>query len=283
MLFSSFEFLFFFLPIAFWVYFFIVRSKKIIFAKIWLIFCSLFYYGWWNPSYLFLISFSLFVNYSIGLTLIKSTLDHRKILVTVGVIFNVLLLGYFKYTDFLIGNINLIFGSTYELKGIVLPLAISFFTFQQIAYLVDSYNGDTKEYSFLNYTLFVTFFPQLIAGPIVHHKEMMPQFSSARTFVRNIKNINLGLLIFSIGLFKKVILADTFSEWANWGFNNSTNLDFYSSWKTSLSYTFQLYFDFSATRTWQLGLLCYLILGCQSTSIHLIKHLIFKTFGEDGI
>ena len=164
------------------------------------------------------------------------------------------MLGYFKYTDFLIEIFNLAFNSNAELLNLALPLAISFFTFQQIAYLVDSYRQETKEYDFLNYALFVTFFPQLIAGPIVHHKEMMPQFAKTRNKVKNYRNIAIGLFIFSIGLFKKVVIADTFAVWATQGFDVATTLNLFEAWATSLSYTFQLYFDFSGYTDMAIGL-----------------------------
>jgi D-alanyl-lipoteichoic acid acyltransferase DltB (MBOAT superfamily) len=131
------------------------------------------------------------------------------------------------------------------LPQILLPLGISFFTFTQIAYLVDSYRGEAKEYDFLNYALFVTFFPHLIAGPILHHRDMMSQFASRWTLAVRYRNIIPGLFIFSIGLFKKVVIADTFAIWANTGFDGGKTLYFFSAWATSLSYTFQLYFDFS--------------------------------------
>jgi len=178
----------------------------------------------------------------------------RKSILIFGIVFNLSLLGYFKYTDFLIENFNLAFNSNAELLNLALPLAISFFTFQQIAYLVDSYRQETKEYDFLNYALFVTFFPQLIAGPIVHHKEMMPQFANTRNKVKNYRNIAMGLFIFSIGLFKKVVIADTFSVWATNGFDVATTLNLFEAWATSLSYTFQLYFDFSGYTDMAIGL-----------------------------
>lgn len=156
------------------------------------------------------------------------------------------LLGYFKYSDFLIANVNFAFGTQISHLNLLLPLAISFFTFQQIAYLVDcaALKG-AKQYDFLNYCLFVTFFPQLIAGPIVHHEEMMPQFAKTKNKVINYENIALGLFIFSIGLFKKVVIADTFAVWATEGFDMAVSLNLIEAWVTSLSYTFQLYFDFS--------------------------------------
>ena len=183
----------------------------------------------------------------------KKTFSKKSILIF-GIVSNLALLGYFKYADFFIENFNFISGSNVNLLHMVLPLAISFFTFQQIAYLVDSYRGETKEYDFLNYALFVTFFPQLIAGPIVHHKEMMPQFASKWNMVKNYRNIALGLFIFSIGLFKKVVIADTFAVWATAGFDTATTLNFFEAWATSLSYTFQLYFDFSGYTDMAIGI-----------------------------
>ncbi len=198
-------------------------------------------------------------NYVIGRSLNKACKNNtkgfsKKSILIFGIVFNLSLLGYFKYTDFLIENFNLAFNSNAELLNLALPLAISFFTFQQIAYLVDSYRQETKEYDFLNYALFVTFFPQLIAGPIVHHKEMMPQFAKTRNKVKNYRNIAMGLFIFSIGLFKKVVIADTFAIWATQGFDVATTLNLFEAWATSLSYTFQLYFDFSGYTDMAIGL-----------------------------
>jgi len=137
---------------------------------------------------------------------------------------------------------------------LALPLAISFFTFQQISYLVDSYKEGNKQYNLLNYSLFITFFPQLIAGPIVHHKEMMPQFSKVSNTFKNYENIASGVFIFSIGLFKKIILADTFAVWATAGFDHASTLNLLEAWVTSLSYTFQLYFDFSGYTDMAIGI-----------------------------
>jgi len=198
-------------------------------------------------------------NYIIGNSLNKESgyKQHRvsrKALLAIGIVLNLSLLGYFKYTDFFLENFNLALNTNIELLHLALPLGISFFTFQQISYLVDSYKQETKEYDFLNYALFVTFFPQLIAGPIVHHKEMMPQFAKIRNKVINYKNISMGLFIFSIGLFKKVVIADTFSIWATQGFDVATTLNLFEAWATSLSYTFQLYFDFSGYTDMAIGL-----------------------------
>lgn len=256
MLFNSIEFVVFFLPIFVLVYFYMLEKKLIIGAKGFLVAGSLFFYSWWNINYLPLLLFSVLFNYLVGGTLNnrreKSLIKSKSILIF-GVIINLSLLGYFKYANFFIDNVNYVFSKNIINESILLPLAISFFTFQQIAYLVDSYKGKTREYDFLNYTLFVTFFPQLIAGPIVHHKEMMPQFLKENNFCKNYENIATGLLIFSIGMFKKVIIADNFSIWANSGFSTVEQLGLLEAWATSLSYTFQLYFDFSAYSDMAIG------------------------------
>ncbi|APW66135.1 membrane-bound O-acyltransferase family protein [Poseidonibacter parvus] len=261
MLFNSYEFIFAFLPITFFIYFYLNSKRLTTASKAFLVFSSLFFYSYWNIAYLPLILGSMLFNYAIGNTLAKTkkektskkTFSNKSILIF-GIVCNVSLLGYFKYADFFIENFNFALGTNVDLLNLLLPLAISFFTFQQIAYLVDSYRGETKEYDFLNYALFVTFFPQLIAGPIVHHKEMMPQFANNRNMVKNYKNIALGIFIFSMGLFKKVVIADTFAVWANQGFDVATTLNLFEAWATSLSYTFQLYFDFSGYTDMAIGI-----------------------------
>ncbi|ARU26801.1 MBOAT family protein [Cellvibrio sp. PSBB006] len=267
MLFNSYEFILFFLPITFFVYFFLNQRRLIVAGKVWLVLASLFFYSWWNPIYLPLILISMAINYVVGTRLSLSVegmahgqtmlgmnwLLSRKTMLVFGLAFNVGLLAYFKYLDFFIANFNGVFGADVPLQNVVLPLAISFFTFQQIAYLVDSYRKETQEYNVVNYMLFITFFPQLIAGPIVHHKEMMPQFASRWNLIKRYKNISLGAFIFSMGLFKKVVIADTFARWANSGFDSTVPLGFVEAWVTSLSYTFQLYFDFSGYTDMAIG------------------------------
>jgi len=256
MLFNSQEFIFVFLPISFFIYFFLLNKRLIIGAKGFLVFSSLFFYSWWNIAYLPLILVSMLFNYIVGNSLngnFSKVRVSKRTLLTIGIIANLSLLGYFKYMDFFIENFNGIFNGNIPLLHLALPLAISFFTFQQIAYLVDSYKEETGEYDFLNYALFVTFFPQLIAGPIVHHKEMMPQFASKWNLVKNYKNIAIGMFIFSVGLFKKVIIADQFATWATPGFDTATTLTLLEGWVTSLSYTFQLYFDFSGYTDMAIG------------------------------
>lgn len=257
MLFNSyiFIFLFLFLPITFFTYFYLENKISHNISKLFLISSSLFFYSWWNIIYLPIILISIIFNYKISKLIMEiSSKKKKKQILIIGVSFNIFILGYFKYSDFFIENFNTLLNANTPLLHLALPLAISFFTFQQIAYLVDSYREETKDYSFIDYMLFVTFFPQLIAGPIVHHKEMIPQFTNIKNHLLNYENISKGIFIFSIGLFKKVIIADTFSTWATSGFDIAPTLNFFEAWSTSLSYTFQLYFDFSGYTDMAIGL-----------------------------
>lgn len=258
MLFNSYAFIFVFLPITFTVYFFLNHYRLTNLSNGFLFVASLFFYSWWNVSFLPLILTSITFNYFIGNRIVEAGRPggngvSAKSTMLYGVAVNLALLGYFKYSDFFISNVNSVVGTDFTLLYIVLPLAISFFTFQQIAYLVDTYRGKSKDYSFINYGLFVTFFPQLIAGPIVHHSEMMPQFDQLKNKLINYKNIAAGLFIFMIGLFKKVVFADTFAEWVYYGFSGKEALDFLSAWATSLSFAFQIYFDYSGYTDMAIG------------------------------
>jgi len=252
MIFSSYEFIFIFLPITFCLYFYLNKNKLTKLATGSLAFASLFFYSWWNIIYLPLILGSVAMNYFISHLILMSKLP-KKPLMILGVLFNLSLLGFFKYSSFFLQNINLVFNTSYSFFNLILPLAISFFTFQQIAFLADSFKGYVTKPTFLNYLVFVTFFPQLIAGPIVHHKEMMPQFIEKINKSISYKNIYLGVFIFSIGLFKKVVIADTFSIWALNGFDVMEQLSLVEAWVTSLSFTFQLYFDFSGYTDMAIG------------------------------
>lgn len=250
MIFSSTAFILAYLPIVFFVYFGLNKLRLVPAGKLWLVAASIFFYGYWSIDYIPLLLASIFFNFVIGCAIsphAKGLRLHasRKTVLAFSIAANIALLGYFKYANFFIDNLNTATGSNYSLTEIILPLGISFYTFTQIAFLVDSYKGEAKEYDFVNYALFVTFFPHLIAGPILHHKEMMGQFKSKWTLAIRYRHILMGLFIFSIGLFKKVMIADTFAIWADAGFASGASHDFFSSWATSLSYTFQLYFDFS--------------------------------------
>lgn len=251
MLFNSFGFIFLFLPLTLLGYFYLARSKTFFLAKVWLFLSSLFFYGFWNPNYLILILFSMLVNYLIG---IKLGSGKSNFLLTLGIGLNLSLLFFYKYVDFFIHNLNLFPGIHVESLGWALPLGISFFTFQQIAYLVDSARGLTKEYHPINYGVFVSFFPQLIAGPIVHHKEVMPQFNYEELARPIDENLSRGLFIFLMGLGKKVILADTFALVANAGYQSTSSLSSIEAWATSIAYSLQLYYDFSGYSAMAIGL-----------------------------
>ena len=246
MLFNSYEFIFLFLPIILIIYFTLNRFDKNRLAKGWLVLASLYFYSYFNKKYLILIVASIVVNYFVGKLLEeKKDVVVRKVLLICGVVFNIGMIGYYKYYDFFIENINYIFKTNLPLLHILLPLGISFFTFQQLSFVVDSYYRKNLRYDFLSYSLFVTFFPQLIAGPIVLPTEMLPQFESEENKKINWANMNRGLYIFSIGLAKKVIIADSIASFANAGFDMMESLNFVEAWLTSVSYTLQLYFDFS--------------------------------------
>ena len=257
MLFNSYVFIFAFLPVVLCLYFFLNHFKYYFVSKITLVIASLFFYSWWNILYLPLILISMGVNYTIGTSLTKMYANGntgRKKTFIAGIVFNLLLLGYFKYYDFFISNINGLVDAEIPLLYLALPLGISFFTFQQISYLADSYKGETKEYDVLNYSLFVTFFPQLIAGPIVHHKEMMPQFADVKNRFFDHQHFATGFYLFTLGLFKKAVIADHLAPWANAGFDDTVVLNMLEAWATSLSYTFQLYFDFSGYTDMAIGI-----------------------------
>ncbi|WP_341477487.1 MBOAT family protein [Helicobacter pylori] len=270
MLFNTPLFIFAFLPVVFLGYFILqAYAKNPLFPKLWLVLASLFFYAFWNVKYLPLLVGSIIFNYFVALKITQQN-AYKRLWLILGLIANVSLLGFFKYTDFFLTNFNLILKSHFETLHLILPLAISFFTLQQIAYLMDSYKQNqimqpkTREREsenapvllnpppsffsfshFLDYALFVSFFPQLIAGPIVHHSEMMPQFKDKNNQFLNYRNIALGLFIFSIGLFKKVVIADNTAHFADFGFDKAASLSFIQAWMASLSYSFQLYFDFS--------------------------------------
>src|SRR5882762_10445219 len=200
MLFNSYGFIFLFLPITLAGFFWLARYSNRL-AAAWLAAASLFFYGWWNPIYVVLLLASIVFNFVVGLAIVRKvgTRRARRLLAT-GVATNLLLLAYYKYADFFVSNLNYV-GASLPLPHIVLPLGISFFTFTQIAFLADAYRGKAAEYRFTHYCLFVTYFPHLIAGPVLHHKEMMPQFTQGSTYRIDARNIAVGLSIFAIGLF----------------------------------------------------------------------------------
>ncbi|HEX6144889.1 MAG TPA: MBOAT family protein [Geminicoccaceae bacterium] len=254
MLFNSLEFILVFLPITLIGFFLLGGRDNPRLALTWVTAASLFFYGWWNPAYLVLIVISIVFNYLVGQRLLAQA---TRGMLAFGVVTNLASIAYFKYAGFLTANLEQATGLDVALGHIVLPLAISFFTFQQIAYLVDAYRGEVKDEGFVSYALFVTFFPQLIAGPIVHHSETMPQFAQRATFRIDLDNLAVGLSIFSIGLFKKVVLADGIAAYGTPVFaaaQGGYDPTLFEAWGGALAYTFQLYFDFSGYSDMAIGL-----------------------------
>ena len=258
MLFNSYEFIFAFLPITLLVYFLAGRARDQRLALGWLLLASLFFYAWWKPSNLWIILFSVCFNYVVGRYCIHGADPvRRKWFLTFGIAANLGLLGYFKYANFFVANWNELGGPALHLHRIVLPIAISFFTFQQIVFLVEAYRGEAGDYDFLHYALLVTFYPHLIAGPIVHYREMLTQFTRRNVTRFRASHFSVGLSIFCIGLFKKVVMADGVARFANGIFDaaaGGASLTTQEAWTGALAYTFQLYFDFSGYSDMAIGL-----------------------------
>lgn len=258
MLFHSVEFLFVFLPITWIGFLLLVRAGRFKSVLGWLTFASLVFYGWWNPAYLSLIGASILFNFWLGRVVgSDASRKIRGATLVIGLIVNIGALAYFKYANFFVDNINVVLGSGFNLERVILPLAISFFTFQQVAYLVDVWRGGSPKYSFIEYSFFVAFFPQLIAGPIVHHLEILPQVSKERWKPVRMLNLQIGVTIFILGLFKKMVLADGCAEYATPIFNASaTGIVFapMEAWVGVVAYSLQLYFDFSGYSDMAIGL-----------------------------
>lgn len=246
MLFNSYVFILFFLPVCMIGYFGLNHFKKDFLAQLFLLGMSLWFYGYFNPSYLVIILVSIVINYLFsGVLLTAKKPILKKSLLIIALLFNVGILFYFKYYNFFIENVNQVFKTDFNLKNVVLPLGISFFTFQQLSYVIDSYWDDVPRYGFIKYASFVTYFPQLIAGPIVTHDELIPQFMDEEKKKFNWTNFSKGMYTFVLGLGKKVLIADNFGNAVNWGFANIGSLDTTNALLTMLSYTIQIYFDFS--------------------------------------
>ena len=258
MLFNSPEFIFVFLPITLIGFFVLARASAWL-AVIWLCVASFAFYAYWKPANLPILAASIVFNYAVGSAIVRARAGVRiglsRLFLTVGLVGDLGLLGYFKYTDFLIMTSNEVMGWNLALQHIDLPLGISFFTFTQIAYLVDCLRGEAREYNPVRYSLFVSYFPHLIAGPILHHKEMIPQFSELRIFRPNGYYLSAGIAMFSIGLFKKVWLADGIAPIADAGFAaaQAGAVSLSAAWAGVLAYTMQIYFDFSGYSDMAIG------------------------------
>lgn len=246
MLFNSYIFVLFFLPVCIGGYYCLNHFKKYDLGQFFLLAMSLWFYAYFNFSYLFMIMGSVAVNYFFYYLFGRTDGQRaRKWILGAGLTVNLGVLIYFKYMDFFIANINALFHREYALWGILLPLGISFFTFQQISFIVDAYRKEVPPCSFLYYASFVTFFPQLVAGPIVTHDELIPQFQDKKRKRLDWDYMARGIYIFVFGLSKKVLLADTFGNAVNFGYENIEALNSTDALLVMLFYTIQIYFDFS--------------------------------------
>lgn len=256
MLFNSYEFLFVFFPVTLLV-FFVLGAQGLAKAALgWLGITSVAFYGYWNPSHVALVLGSIAVNFAIGHQLAKPG-SHSRALLWFGVTANLLLLGWYKYAGFVAENVNALLGASLPVIHRELPLGISFFTFTQIAFLVDAARGGARLYNGLRYTVFVLFFPHLIAGPIVHHHQLIPQLERPSIFRFQPGPFAVGLTLFTLGLAKKVIFADTIARVARPVFASAAGgatPEFWDAWAGALGYTLQLYFDFSGYSDMALGL-----------------------------
>jgi alginate O-acetyltransferase complex protein AlgI len=258
MLFNSFAFIFAFLPVVLIAFFLAGRFAGRTAAIGFLILASMFFYAWWNAIYLLLLIGEVCINFGFGRAIIanRGAPSGRRIMIA-GIVFNLLVLGFFKYALFFTGIVNDLGATHWTMIALVLPLGISFHTFQQIAYLIQVRDPKTPKYRFLDYVLFVTFFPQLIAGPIVHHNEVIPQLDKPDLTRWNTGNFVLGLSIFSIGLFKKTVIADSLAQIATPAFTavaDAQTIGAGDAWLGALAYSLQLYFDFSAYSDMAIGL-----------------------------
>lgn len=255
MLFNSYIFIFAFLPIALGVYYLLTRFGPTT-AACGLIFISFFFYGWWNPQFLVLFVASIACNYTASEVITRTKYRPRlqTWLLSLAIAGNLSVLIYYKYLEAIL---QYIMGPRFvqsEWTALVLPLGISFFTFTQIGYLVDKKEGLVKESGLLHYTLFVSFFPHLIAGPILHNREMMPQFSKHETFRFSAENLAVGCSIFAFGLVKKTLFADTMRDTVARGFGNAAHAPFFTAWTAAVCYALQIYFDFSGYSDMAIGL-----------------------------
>ncbi len=246
MLFNSYIFILLFLPLSLSGWFLLNKTKSEKLPKIFLLGMSLWFYAYFNIKYLPIIVISMVVNYLLYLGMSKTTKTVlRKFLFAFGIIMNIGILFYYKYLGFFTENINEVFKSDFTVVNLVLPLGISFFTFQQVSFVIDSYKREVPHYSILDYALFVSYFPQLIAGPIVLHDEIIPQFADKSNKTLNPENFSKGIYAFAFGLAKKVIVADTVGRFVSAGFKDIPSLNSTSAFLTMLAYTIQIYYDFS--------------------------------------
>ena len=258
MLFNSYAFLLCFLPISLTTFYQIAKQKKQNLSKYWLILVSLIFYGWWQPSLLFFLAFSISINYGLSIFIIKQNVLNIKsnFWLTIGVFFNLFLLGYFKYFNFFVESFNYSLNTNFSFTNIIVPLGISFITFEQISYLVDASKGKNSNHNFLNYCLFITFFPKLVSGPIIRYKELIPQFTDKSNLLFDSENISVGITIFTVGMFKKLVFADRLAPYTLMIYSaagDGVHLTFAEAWIGVLALYLQLYFDFSGYSDMAIG------------------------------
>ena len=253
MLFNSFGFLFVYLPLVVAAYFWLARSGRPMLPAAWLALASLLFYAYWNPRHVLLLLLSMAVNYGCGRALMAQS-ERRRCWLMAGLLFDFGLLAYYKYANFLVANVDGLTGIDWHIGAIALPIGISFFTFTQVAFLVDCYRGHVAQVRWVHYVLFVSYFPHLIAGPILHHKEMMPQFAAPASRRPLASNFAIGLSIFVLGLAKKLLIADNLAPMVGPVFAPGVQPPLLEAWLATLAYTFQLYFDFSGYSDMAIGL-----------------------------
>jgi D-alanyl-lipoteichoic acid acyltransferase DltB (MBOAT superfamily) len=257
MIFNSYYFILIFLPLVAVIYFSVNKYISAKSAHFFLLLSSLFFMCLWNIYFTLILLLSVLFNYSCGSAMSNSdegfSSKRKKIIFLIAVTGNILLLGFFKYTNFLLGSINSLFLTNLHTLNLLIPIGISFYTFMQLAWITDVYRYGGFRYNFISYCFYVTFFPYVISGPIAYHKEIIPQFESDKTSGFNIENLCRGLFIFSIGLLKKTVIADSLAIIADGGFGAPVALGFTEAWLTSLSFTMQLYFDFSGYTDMAIG------------------------------
>ncbi|NLG03118.1 MAG: MBOAT family protein, partial [Clostridia bacterium] len=244
--FSSFIFLLLFLPITIIGYFLLNKKNHNEIAKLFLFVMSLWFYAYSDYHFLIILILSILLNFGLSVWIRKINVRKlQKCLLALGIILNLASLLYFKYTNFFEASLNQYLGTSFVLKQIILPLGISFFTFQQIAFLIDAYRDHDIIYSFLDYALFVSFFPKITQGPIALHHEIIPQFHDPKRKLFSYESASKGLLSLSLGFAKKLILADNLGSIADWGYQNISVLGTTNALIVILAYTLQIYFDFS--------------------------------------
>lgn len=255
MIFSTYTFILLFLPITFFGYRMLSLMNNSLYAKIWLVIASLYFYAQGSGKFFYIFTFIVLFNYVIGTMIVRSSGPMlRRLLLGVGLFENIATLAYYKYTNFFLENLNAVSGHSYSLKNIILPIGISFFTFQLISFLVDCYRRKVEQFSLVNYLVFITFFPQLVVGPIVHHSDIIPQLEERQQRLFHSENFMRGVFLFSMGCAKKIALADPLTAFAQGFYSDVASADSITAWLAVIGYTFSYYFDLSGYADMAIGI-----------------------------